>query len=393
MVRTVKFEEMQTYHFYHMESKASLVKTMSESSGHVVRTCKIMDLSGLGRQHLDRRGLVYFKKLIDLSQGAYPEMLGDLYIVNTPVGAQRSVIECNAGRTLRCADAELMSRAAVSVLVLSQWIFGMGWKLVSPWLNDETKSKIHILPNDKYQKLLQDVIDPKHIPAFLGGTCTCAGVQEGGCVPLRDPDAGMTSVSIGGRGKHEHKFRVDAADFERLRKEAEASEAQQTAEGEAAPAAAAEPGAAGAFRGVLVRYDFRTVKNDIAFEIRTRALAGPVYAPPTAASAAAAAASTATAPASAASLPQQSESSSWVVLQASARYSSDQEPVSSSFVLSAPCEVSLLFDNAFSMFTGKTVKFRVELDAQLDRTQDEEETKLSEAIAAADTAPAAAETQ
>jgi hypothetical protein len=44
MVRTVKFEEMQAYHFYHMEAKGSLVAKLSADTGKVVRTAKIMDL-------------------------------------------------------------------------------------------------------------------------------------------------------------------------------------------------------------------------------------------------------------------------------------------------------------------------------------------------------------
>ncbi len=54
------------------------------------------------------------------------------------------------------------------------------------------------------------------------------------------------------------------------------------------------------------------------------------------------------------------------MLKSSKRYSSDSEPVSASFVLSAPAEVILIFDNSFSMFTGKTVLFRVETQAAFD---------------------------
>jgi len=352
-----------------MESKASLVADMTSKGGKVVRTCKIMDLSGLGRQHLDRRGLVYFKKLIDLSQHAYPEMLGDLYIVNTP------------------------------------WIFSMCWKLVSPWLNDKTLSKIHILPNDKFKQMLRDAIDPKHIPDFLGGECTCgaAAGQPGNCVPLRDPDAGLTTVQVGGRAKHEHRLRIAAEDFARM-----AAETGKEAERERAAAAAAaaekeeadksggvEAGqgqaSVGVFRGVSVTYEFRTQKNDVAFEIRTRALAGPNYAAAAAessngaaaaasaaASAAAAASASAASPASPPS--EQSESSEWVVLKPSKRYSSDSEPVSGSFVLSAPAEVMLVFDNSFSMFTGKTVLFRVDTLAAVEHADDVDEANVREQI-------------
>jgi len=328
-----------------MESKASLVAEMTRSSGKVVRTCKIMDLSGLGRQHLDRRGLVYFKKIIDLSQHAYPEMLGDLYIVNTP------------------------------------WIFSMAWKLVSPWLNEKTLSKIHILPNDRYQALLREAIDPKHIPDFLGGECSCP--HQGGCVPLRDPDAGLTTVQVAGRAKHEHKLRVDAAEFARLAAEASKDDAAVSSGSDGEGAAQGLRQGAGTFRGVSVSYEFRTQKNDVAFEIRSRALAGPNYAAAASADAAAASSSgAAAAPASASSLPQQSESSEWVVLKASKRYSSDSEPVSSSFLLTSPAEIMLVFDNGFSMFTAKTVLFRVDTVALVEHEEDADEARVREEIPA-----------
>lgn len=56
--------------------------------------------------------------------------------------------------------------------------FTMIWGAVKPWLSKETVAKIDILGSD-YQKGLLEVVDAENLPAFLGGTCTCA--NEGGC--------------------------------------------------------------------------------------------------------------------------------------------------------------------------------------------------------------------
>ena len=389
MVRTIKFEEMLQYHFYHMEAKASLVSSMSLEKGVLLRTAKVMDLSGLGKQHLDRRGLVFFKRLVDLSQHNYPEMLGDLYIVNTP------------------------------------WIFSLGWKIVKPWLNEKTLAKIHILPNDKFKEILREKIPDQHLPDFLGGTCTCA--EMGGCVPLRDPDAGFTTTQIGARSKFEHVLTVTQEDIDRFSK-AEAAASAAASEAGVAPtpanlaidlaaiavdsssspsasasassaapvaAAAAAPPCAelssldgsvgpGRFVGLTVRYEFRTVKNDIALEIRAQHLdasvagsGSPAIMTPDseASSPSSSPAAPLPAPAPAASAVPVS-ADGWHLVKASKRYQSDAETVSGSFLLTHPSTLQFRFDNSFSMFTGKTLLWRVEIDAAVEHPADPAETQV-----------------
>lgn len=360
MVRTVPFAEMQSYHFHHMESKASIVAALSHKTGKVIRTAKITDLSGLGRQHLDRRGLAYFKRLLDMSQGCYPEMLGDLYIVNQP------------------------------------WVFSLGWKIVKPWLHEKTLNKIHILPADpaEAQRILREAVPEEHLPDWLGGKCSCE--HQGGCVPLRDPDAGRTTTQIAARSRFEHVMRVDRSEFERIKAEmkegaaleraaaapsplaegaaealpaypasAAAAAASSSSDAAASPtpaAAAASPSASpsgspsvGAFKGLTVRYEFRTLKNDIALEIRSKPIADDEPAP--AASAADSSAAAAAAPVN---------TSSWPVLLPSKRYESDVETVTGSFVLTSPATVAFLWDNSFSWMSAKTLLWKIELDAAVD---------------------------
>ena len=65
------------------------------------------------------------------------------------------------------------------------------------------------------------------------------------------------------------------------------------------------------------------------------------------------------------------------MLKPSKRYQSDSEPVCSSFVLSGPAEVLFVFDNSFSYFTGKSLLYRVEVDAAVEHPADVDEGRLA----------------
>lgn len=120
-------------------------------------------------QHLNREGLRYFKTVLNVAQDNYPEMAGNVYVVNAP------------------------------------WVFNAIWKIVKPWLKPATLDKITILGHNFKERLLED-FDADQLPVFLGGTCEC----EGGCVPQVDPDQGMTKVDIGGRSKHVVEYELEA---------------------------------------------------------------------------------------------------------------------------------------------------------------------------------------
>jgi len=168
MVKTVKLEELTQYQTYHIENKYCATRELSEKTGTVVRTCKIMDLDGLGVRHLNRAGLRYFRTQIQFTQDNYPEMLGTLFVVNVP------------------------------------WVFKTVWKIVKPWLSEFTVQKIQILEGD-YKTVLLKQIAPEHLPKIYGGTCECAG----GCVVELDPNEGMTQVTIAARASHVVKFEAD----------------------------------------------------------------------------------------------------------------------------------------------------------------------------------------
>lgn len=175
LVRQVKLSELMEYHYHHMENKMSLITELTNSTGTVVRQCKIMDLSGVGRRHYNRPGLAYLKSLLHVTQLHYPEMMGNLWIVNAPT------------------------------------IFNLIWKIVKPWINEQTLSKICILGTN-YKETLHKHVDPAQLPDFLGGTCQCGQGGASGCVAMVHPDEGMTIVNIAARAAETVKLVADGKD-------------------------------------------------------------------------------------------------------------------------------------------------------------------------------------
>eukprot|EP01006_Ploeotia_vitrea_P011780 TRINITY_DN31290_c0_g1_i1.p1 TRINITY_DN31290_c0_g1~~TRINITY_DN31290_c0_g1_i1.p1 ORF type:complete len:423 (-),score=209.23 TRINITY_DN31290_c0_g1_i1:61-1155(-) len=180
LTKLLTLEEIEQYHLYHIENKAALVKRLTEERGEIVRNCKVMDLSGLGVNALHREGIAYLQHLIKISQDNYPEMLGNLYIINAP------------------------------------WIFSSVWRVVSAWLNPATIEKINILGSN-YMEVLLEHIDADSLPDYLGGTCTDCK-EHGGCCPLLDPDHDMEDTPVAARGKatREVKVEIDKSQGKRM---------------------------------------------------------------------------------------------------------------------------------------------------------------------------------
>jgi len=189
VTKILTLDEITEYHLYHMENKLGLLERLGAETGHIVRTCKIMDLSGLGTKHLNTSGLGYFRELLHLSQIHYPEMLGRVYLVNSP------------------------------------WVFKFVWKIVKPWLNEQTLSKV-VICGDDYQQVLLRNIDSKNLPKYLGGECECSG----GCVELVDPENSFTKEVIKAGASRTVECKVED-------------------------------------KGTIVSWIFRTRKNDIQFSV------------------------------------------------------------------------------------------------------------------------------
>lgn len=93
----------------------------------------------------------YAKAIAQLGQLYYPESLGKMFVVNAPTA------------------------------------FGAAWSFIKPFLDPRTVNKIEVVKGNPGPRLLE-FIDADCLPAYLGGSCSCAG----GCVPV-DPAAAEAS--------------------------------------------------------------------------------------------------------------------------------------------------------------------------------------------------------
>eukprot|EP01007_Sphenomonas_quadrangularis_P004028 NODE_927_length_1084_cov_134.396135_g760_i0.p2 GENE.NODE_927_length_1084_cov_134.396135_g760_i0~~NODE_927_length_1084_cov_134.396135_g760_i0.p2 ORF type:complete len:278 (+),score=19.27 NODE_927_length_1084_cov_134.396135_g760_i0:81-914(+) len=105
----------------------------------------IMDMAGVGMKHMDRKALGFVKTIAALDHATYPEFLRQVFIVN------------------------------------ASSIFTGLYKLISPFIDPNTRAKVQIL-GDKFLPTLSQFIDPGQLPDFLGGGCRSCGA--GGCLSL-----------------------------------------------------------------------------------------------------------------------------------------------------------------------------------------------------------------
>eukprot|EP00051_Salpingoeca_urceolata_P004913 m.68822 g.68822 ORF g.68822 m.68822 type:complete len:274 (+) comp13930_c2_seq1:120-941(+) len=128
----------------HVRQQEIALKRMQESSERlgqpVEKQLIILDLKHMSFAP-NGTGLSVFKETVRIDQNYYPEMLGDLFIINAP------------------------------------WVFHPVWAVLKPWLDPVTRAKFHVLGSGFKEQLLE-LVDPDQLPVDLGGTCEC----EGGCV-------------------------------------------------------------------------------------------------------------------------------------------------------------------------------------------------------------------
>jgi len=98
----------------------------------VSSTIYIMDLKGGSLKLVGGKTYDFIKTASKIGQDYYPEILGQMFIVNAPM------------------------------------LFTGVWAAIKPWIDEKTRNKIKIL-GSKYEKEIQAVIDPENLPDFLGG--------------------------------------------------------------------------------------------------------------------------------------------------------------------------------------------------------------------------------
>ncbi|XP_052480935.1 phosphatidylinositol/phosphatidylcholine transfer protein SFH11 [Gossypium raimondii] len=121
---------------------------------HIASTTSILDVKGVGMSNFSKPARYLFMEIQKIDSNYYPETLNRLFIINAGSG------------------------------------FRMLWKVLKAFMDARTLAKIHVLGSN-YLSNLTEGIDPSNLPAFLGGSCTCA--DYGGCLlsdkgPWKNPE-------------------------------------------------------------------------------------------------------------------------------------------------------------------------------------------------------------
>lgn len=110
----------------------------------VVQGLTIMDMTGGSVTSANSQSYGLCKLAAQVGSDYYPEIMGNLFVVNAPM------------------------------------LFSGIWAVVKSFLDEKTRGKIKILGSG-FLPTLEEFIPKEEIPSFLGGGCTCEGV-EGGCI-------------------------------------------------------------------------------------------------------------------------------------------------------------------------------------------------------------------
>ena len=122
-----------------------------------LQTLTIMDLKGLGMSQFSMKVKEFIVATSKLASENYPEVLGTMYIVNSPA------------------------------------IFPMIWNGIKPTLDPGTRAKVHVFNVKQTREKLLEVVDFDQLPHFLGGGCKCNLDPPGG----EDSDYGCLSSDKG----------------------------------------------------------------------------------------------------------------------------------------------------------------------------------------------------
>jgi len=293
-----------------------------------------VELGGLGAAHVSSvQGLKYLRTLLTISQANYPEMAGNVYIVNAP------------------------------------FLLSALWSIIKPWLQPATLEKIRFFGSDYKAKLLEE-IDADQLPTFLGGTCTCS--EKGGCVVDADPDEGMTKATIFRSSFLNIPVEVTHSHFEgqstiSTTSSTSSGSTSSTSSGSASSPRRSSLSLGGAIGGpeAYISWEFRTNK-DIDFEV--------LWSPPI--------------------TPEQKEVKPVQVLKKT-RVNSHETTITGEYLATTPGILTLVFDNSYSVLTAKNLVYRVEvvkrgvevleaaIAAELTRKDREETAAVAEGTASA----------
>jgi hypothetical protein len=156
------------------ELRQIIMDEMSATSGALVQSVQIKDLHGLSLSAFrDPRAMQTLQSIISTCTDMYPESLATLYIINAPfffpvvrtlpprarAGARGVARGPHPGEP-RCALGSrnsLDTSLAPVYRLRSRACFAQAWSIVSTFVSERTKKKIHVLGTDYAQTLADDV--------------------------------------------------------------------------------------------------------------------------------------------------------------------------------------------------------------------------------------------
>ncbi|XP_030846871.1 SEC14-like protein 2 [Strongylocentrotus purpuratus] len=152
---------------------------------HTEGSLMIFDMENLGVHHLWKPGIDIFLKMAVLAEQHYPELIHCMYIIRAPM------------------------------------VFPVAYTIFKPFLQEETRKKLHVLGNNWKEVLLKQ-IDPDQLPVYWGGTKTdpdgnemCISlIRTGGKIPTsfylkdREPPHTWATHQVSRAGVVEFEYQV-----------------------------------------------------------------------------------------------------------------------------------------------------------------------------------------
>jgi hypothetical protein len=134
-------ERLVSYHLWNMETHlngqfvAALERARAKGETFdAVSTCVILDFENIGMQHFTPHMMDRLKSLIDIDNVCYPELLGKLFVLNTP------------------------------------WLALRMWDMCKSWLDPRTINKIEILGyGPEAWNRVKEFVDEENLPPRYGG--------------------------------------------------------------------------------------------------------------------------------------------------------------------------------------------------------------------------------
>ncbi|KAL5016994.1 hypothetical protein ScPMuIL_006583, partial [Solemya velum] len=168
LLRSVKKSDIIMTRIRMGETAYKLFDELTKKTGKRIHQMSVIfDLENFGLKHLWKPGLDTFNEVVQIFEDNYPETTKRVYVVNAPT------------------------------------IFPILFKIVKPFLGEDTIRKIKILGSNYKEELLKEIA-PDQLPKCYGGTCT-------------DPDGNprcLSKICIGGDVPKEYYIKLDTKEME-----------------------------------------------------------------------------------------------------------------------------------------------------------------------------------